>query len=162
MAQAAKSGKNKGKKSKGGKTGAALFEGEVKVTADESTNSLVIISSPRDLKAVRNVIDMLDKRRPQVFVEAVIMEVAMRETIDLGLNAFSGYTAEVPGMDGEGFGIVSNPRGQTAPRRFVVGTASLTGGTSAVPCHPLQAWLTLRFLAWSCDSRFRGHAGLLY
>ena len=71
------------KKSKGGKTGAALFEGEVKVTADESTNSLVIISSPRDLKAVRNVIDMLDKRRPQVFVEAVIMEVGLRETIDL-------------------------------------------------------------------------------
>ena len=132
LAQAAKSGKNKGKKSKGGKTGAALFEGEVKVTADESTNSLVIISSPRDLKAVRNVIDMLDKRRPQVFVEAVIMEVAMRETIDLGLNAFSGYTAEVPGMDGEGFGIVSNPRGQglVTGAASSLATASLTGGTS--------------------------------
>lgn len=134
LAQAAKSGKKSGKskgKKKGGK-GAALFEGEVKVTADESTNSLVIISSPRDLKAVRNVIDMLDKRRPQVFVEAVIMEVGLRETIDLGLNAFSGYTAEVPGMDGEGFGVVSNPRGQSLVTGAAssLATASLTGGTS--------------------------------
>lgn len=134
LAQAAKSakkGSGKSKSKKGGQ-GAALFEGEVKVTADESTNSLVIISSPRDLKAVRNVIDMLDKRRPQVFVEAVIMEVGLRETIDLGLNAFSGYTAEVPGMDGEGFGVISNPRGQglVTGAASSLATASLSGGTS--------------------------------
>ena len=39
-----------------------MFEGEVRVTADKATNSLVITSSGHDYAALRLVIDELDSR----------------------------------------------------------------------------------------------------
>ena len=118
----------------------------------------MIAPSPRDLKAVRNVIDMLDKRRPQVFVEAVIMEVAMRETIDLGLNAFSGYTAEA-GHGRRRICTFNPSMGLVTGAASSLATASLTGGTSGGSRHPLQAYT---FKAWHSGPAipFRGHAGV--
>ncbi|MCA3013202.1 MAG: type II secretion system protein GspD, partial [Myxococcaceae bacterium] len=53
---------------------AELFSGEVKVSADKSTNALVIIASQNDYRSLVRVIEKLDIQRRQVFVEAVIME----------------------------------------------------------------------------------------
>jgi len=66
-----------------------LFEGEVQVTADKPTNSLVIVASLRDFLSLKKVIDRLDQPRRQVYVEATIMEVSLSKTRDLGL-AFHG------------------------------------------------------------------------
>ena len=80
----------------GAKGGAAqqaeLFSGDVKITADKATNSLVIIANSHDYKNVVNVIRTLDIARKQVFVEAVIMEVTLGNQFDLGV-AVSGGTA---------------------------------------------------------------------
>jgi len=51
------------------------FEGQVKVTADKPTNSLVIIASGSDYAALRTVFRKLDVPRRQVYVEAIIMEL---------------------------------------------------------------------------------------
>jgi general secretion pathway protein D len=73
-----------------GNTGAVgLFEGEVQITADPPTNSLVIVASVKDFLSLRKVIDRLDVPRHQVFVEATIMEVSLSKTRDLGM-AFHG------------------------------------------------------------------------
>ncbi|MBW1871514.1 MAG: type II secretion system protein GspD, partial [Deltaproteobacteria bacterium] len=64
-----------GGKKGGSKKAAELFQGEVKVTADKATNSLVIVASQNDYKSLFKVIKKLDIPRRQVFVEAVIMEV---------------------------------------------------------------------------------------
>ncbi|MGH7439322.1 MAG: secretin N-terminal domain-containing protein, partial [Polyangiaceae bacterium] len=59
------------------KAGAApltIFESGVKVSADKSTNSVVVTSSLRDFANLRMVIDELDQPRRQVFIEAVIMD----------------------------------------------------------------------------------------
>jgi general secretion pathway protein D len=103
---------NKGKKGAAGSQAAELFEGEVKITADESTNALVIISSPRDYKALKDVIAELDVRRPQVFVEAAIMEVAMNESRRVSVDAYSGLPVTVPGFDDPGLGIIANEGGK--------------------------------------------------
>lgn len=91
---------------------AELFEGEVKVTADESTNSLVIISSPRDYRAMAKVIDQLDVKRPQVFVEAAILEVSLTQTRRFQLDTYGGLPVPVPGFSDPGLGIIANEGGQ--------------------------------------------------
>src|SRR5713101_4792931 len=55
---------------------AELFSGEVKITADKTTNSLVIIASASDYRNLTKVIEKLDIARREVLVEAVIMEVS--------------------------------------------------------------------------------------
>lgn len=56
------------------------------VTADVGTNSLVIQASPEGFEALRKVIEQLDIERPQVLVEALIMEVGVTDSRDLGLS----------------------------------------------------------------------------
>ncbi|GAC1347880.1 MAG: hypothetical protein NVSMB23_27850 [Myxococcales bacterium] len=74
----------------GGAVSADLFSGEVKVTADKTTNSLVIIASASDYRNLLKVIERLDVQRRQVFVEAVIMEVNLQSENDIGVSAHAG------------------------------------------------------------------------
>jgi len=62
-----------------------LSEG-VMVTADKGTNALVIQSSQEAFATLSQVIEKLDIRRPQVMVEALIMEVTVSNSEDLGFN----------------------------------------------------------------------------
>jgi general secretion pathway protein D len=62
-----------------------LAEG-VTVTSDKPTNSLVIQASPEGYDTLRQVIEKLDIRRPQVLVEALIMEVDVTDANELGFN----------------------------------------------------------------------------
>lgn len=71
-------------------TAAELFSGEVKVSADKSTNALVIIASQNDYRSLVRVIEKLDIQRRQVFVEAVIMEVNLDRNSNLGINFHGG------------------------------------------------------------------------
>ena len=61
-----------------------LFEGDVRVTFDAATNSLVVYSSLKDYQSLRRVIDKLDLPRKQIYVEAMIMEVLLDKTRDPG------------------------------------------------------------------------------
>ncbi len=74
---------------------ADLFSGEVKITADKGTNSLVIIANNSDYRNVVNVIEKLDHPRRQVFIEAVIMEVNLSDTDKLGLSVHAGKQASL-------------------------------------------------------------------
>jgi general secretion pathway protein D len=73
-----------------GPVSADLFSGEVKITADKNTNSLVVIASQADYRNLVKVVERLDIRRRQVFVEAVIMEVNLDNTLDIGVSAHGG------------------------------------------------------------------------
>jgi len=68
----------------------SIYEGSVRITADKRTNSLVITSSPRDYGAVRRIIQELDRARRQVFIEAVVMELSVRNTQKIGVNWHGG------------------------------------------------------------------------
>jgi general secretion pathway protein D len=65
-----------------------LAEG-VSVTADIGTNSLVIQGSREAYQTLAAVIDKLDLERPQVLVEALIMEVSVGNSQELGFNGIA-------------------------------------------------------------------------
>ncbi len=68
------------------------FEGEIKITGDQETNSLVITASLRDFQTLTEVVKKLDIPRKQVYVEAYIFEVNITKNQELGVS----YTAGVP------------------------------------------------------------------
>jgi general secretion pathway protein D len=76
------------------KAGVAQFEGGVKITADPATNSLIIISSPQDYETLKEVIEKLDIPRRQVYVEAMIVEMLLRKSRELGLEFRSTNVTE--------------------------------------------------------------------
>ena len=81
----------------GGGTGVvAAFDNGMRVTADENTNSLVVIAAPEDYRVIQSVISKLDIRRRQVFVEAVVLEIGSEDELDLGI----GYHGGLPDSDG--------------------------------------------------------------
>ncbi|MEJ2270484.1 MAG: secretin N-terminal domain-containing protein, partial [Desulfobulbaceae bacterium] len=73
----------------------SLFEGEIAVTAYEPANALIITSSLHDYTALKRVIERLDAPRKQVFIEAVVMELGIERTSDLGF-AFHGGAGDFP------------------------------------------------------------------
>ena len=63
------------------------FEGgRITITPDKATNSLVIMASPIDYQNLLQVIQGLDRRRRQVFVQAVIAEISLTKLKELGLQ----------------------------------------------------------------------------
>ena len=70
----------------------AELEGGVKITPDKATNSLIIVASSNDYESLVGVIKKIDIRRRQVYVEAVIMEITLDRSRDLGAE-FRGTAA---------------------------------------------------------------------
>ncbi|MFZ3208575.1 MAG: type II secretion system secretin GspD [Geobacteraceae bacterium] len=65
----------------------SVFEGgKISVTPDKATNSLVIMASPNDYQNLLQVIQKLDRRSRQVFVEAIIAEVSLDRAKELGVQ----------------------------------------------------------------------------
>ncbi len=74
---------------------AAVAEAEgIGVTADPSTNSVIIVSSRKDYETIKRIIDELDIRRKQVFVEAAILEVSLDKITSLGANLSFAFTVD--------------------------------------------------------------------
>jgi general secretion pathway protein D len=66
----------------------SLAEG-ITVTADPGTNALVIQASKEGFGTLSQVVEQLDIQRPQVLVEALIMEVDISDSQDLGFNGIA-------------------------------------------------------------------------
>jgi general secretion pathway protein D len=69
-----------------GKKGGAKSSKKSTVEADEGTNALIITADTGDMAAIEAVIHRLDIRRAQVLVEAIIVEMELRDGQDLGLQ----------------------------------------------------------------------------
>ena len=87
----------------------AELEGGVKVTPDKATNSLIVVASSNDYETLVGVIKKLDIRRRQVYVEAVIMEITLDKSRDLGTE-FRGTAAAGDGavISGTNFDFKGN------------------------------------------------------
>ncbi|MBL4632298.1 MAG: type II secretion system secretin GspD [Kofleriaceae bacterium] len=72
---------------------AAAFEGQVRVTHDQPTNSIVAVASVKDFLALRDVIRKLDIPRPQVYIEANIVEVSVNNSRQFGTSWHGGIDA---------------------------------------------------------------------
>jgi general secretion pathway protein D len=112
----------------GAATAAELFAGEVKVSADKATNSLVVIASQSDYRSLVRVIEKLDIQRRQVFVEAVIMEVNLDRGSELGVNWHGGVPLQ--SATGEAMPVIFGTNyqgGGLPPSTSFTSLASMTG-----------------------------------
>jgi general secretion pathway protein D len=113
-----------------GAAGAAqltLAGGTATIWADKDTNALIITAGPRTMRALNVVIDKLDIRRPQVIVQAIIVEVTVDKTMDLGVNwALDGSATSV------GVGGFISPIGGTS----IVDLYSDAQSASALASNP--------------------------
>ena len=92
---------NGGRTSTSGVSGSAPeFANEVTITADPATNSLLISASPQDFATLKRVIEQLDVRRRQVYVEAMILEVSVDRIRELGIETQGGFS-----IAGQGVGL---------------------------------------------------------
>ncbi|MDH4121594.1 MAG: type II secretion system secretin GspD [Deltaproteobacteria bacterium] len=72
------------------------------ITSDKSTNSLIVLGPPDMLLTMDQIISQLDTRRPQVYVEALIMEVTLDKSLALGVD-WQANSPTPDGMVGGGF-----------------------------------------------------------
>ena len=68
------------------KTAASGTQSEISISADEATNSLLIFAPADAFKTLDQIIVELDVPRMQVYVEALIMEVTLSKSLNLGIN----------------------------------------------------------------------------
>jgi general secretion pathway protein D len=66
----------------------------VRLTADPATNALIVSATPEDWETLRAVIEQLDVRRRQVFVEAIVLEATLEKTRALGIEFQGGTTLD--------------------------------------------------------------------
>ena len=80
-----------------GNQSSLMFEGDVRITFDAPTNSLLVMSSFKDFQALRRVIEKLDAPRKQVFIEALILEVTTDKSRDVGVSYHAGKGQDIAG-----------------------------------------------------------------
>ncbi len=101
-----------------------LLSRDVKIVADESTNSLIITARPDDFDILRGTIRELDVERKQVFIEALIMEASSDASFSFGVNWAAGRVVG------------------TGTEAFLFGSSNLGGGTVTFPTDPDAGSLT--------------------
>ncbi|MEO5356132.1 MAG: type II secretion system secretin GspD [Nitrospirae bacterium YQR-1] len=97
---------------------------EISITPDVATNSIVVMASPSDYKNIIEVIKKLDRRRKQVYVEALIIEVSVNDLIELGTKWRGIGTQDGNARLIGGVGTVSN----TALQNIVTGLSGFSVG----------------------------------
>ncbi|MCY4643341.1 MAG: type II secretion system secretin GspD [Bacteriovoracales bacterium] len=69
----------------------SLFSADIKITADEPNNALVVTASPTDWLTIEQVIKKLDIPRDQVYVEGMIMETKIARNKSIGVSIVGAY-----------------------------------------------------------------------
>jgi general secretion pathway protein D len=142
---AAASGAGAGGAAGGAASPQAQAEKSAMVWADPQNNALVITAPPKIMRAVMNIIDKLDIRRPQVLVEALIVEVNATKSAELGVNwaEFTKGNGSIPA------GSFVSPIGGSSIVDLAGNVAQIANGTTGttatttVPTLPTGTTLAL-------------------
>ena len=113
----------------------SLFEGQIKLASDKTTNSLVVTASPSDFATLQRVINKLDIPRDQIYVEVVIMEMSMSRNNEFTANVVSGKTGTTISPTTDLFNLISNPATAASQKGLVLrfGTTDTTPYKIQVP-----------------------------
>ncbi len=85
----------KGKKVK--KVESTVF-GNVKFTVDQERNAIVFMCTPTEYKAIKRVLEKLDKLPRQVFVQVTILEVTLTGDLAYGVEWYLKHTGRYNGI----------------------------------------------------------------
>lgn len=89
----------------GGAGPLSFFKEEVRIVADEISNSLVVLATKQDYEEVRKVLRDLDVVPRQVVIEVLIAEISLNKGLDMGLQSIianGGAVGPVPTPGGGG------------------------------------------------------------
>ncbi|HEX4644183.1 MAG TPA: secretin N-terminal domain-containing protein, partial [Verrucomicrobiae bacterium] len=87
---------------KASSTGDFQILGQTKIIADERTNSLLVFAGKQDMKMIKDIIKKLDVVLAQVLIEAIIMEVTIDDSRNIGVS----YLQRNPSSVGNYFTVV--------------------------------------------------------
>lgn len=94
----------------------------VSVWADLQTNAIIVNAPPKMMRSLMSIVDKLDIRRPQVLVEAIIVEITADRTSELGVTwAVDGSS------DNNAVGVTNFP--DAGPGIVQLGAALASDGT---------------------------------
>jgi general secretion pathway protein D len=148
----AQGGPQAGAAAAGGAGGGSNVDASVTIWADVSTNALIMTAPPKIMKSLMAVIDKLDIRRAQVQVEALIVEVDVNKSSNLGVQWIlygqggSTVPAAVTNFPGSGTGIVNLAAaalGANTSTATTTGTTGATGVAGAVSALTTGATLAI-------------------
>ncbi len=110
--------------------------GQTKIIADERTNSLLIFASREDMKQIKEIVAKLDVVLAQVLIEAVVVEVSLIGSRDLGVSYLQ--TSPKGGNYFRGIGAINNNN------IFTNATGAFPGGFSYLASlgNDLDVYLT--------------------
>jgi general secretion pathway protein D len=116
----------------GGGGGGSNVDASVTIWADVATNALIITAPPKIMKSLMGVIDKLDIRRAQVQVEAIIVEVDVNKSSNLGVQwlLFGQGNSTVPA------GIINLPGTGTSIVDLASAVLGVTQGTTTTSTVP--------------------------
>jgi general secretion pathway protein D len=106
--------------------GSSNVDASVTIWADVATNALIITAPPKIMKSLMGVIDKLDIRRAQVHVEAIIVEIDVNKSSNLGVQwlLFGQGNSTVPA------GIINLPGGGTSIVNLAEAALGVASGTT--------------------------------
>jgi general secretion pathway protein D len=105
--------KQGGGKAEGGKPAEApIVSGDVRITADKATNSLIIMADAEDYLVLEEIIRKLDIPRSMVYIESLLMEVNVTKVFNIGVKwsllgstDINGQPAGIGGAFGSGTSV---------------------------------------------------------
>ncbi|WP_147695537.1 type II secretion system secretin GspD [Vogesella mureinivorans] len=138
------------------------------IQADVANNALIMNVPDAMYQNLRNVIDMLDRRRAQVFVEALVVEVSAERAQEVGMQwqSLSGLgNGGTSVIGGTNFPATGNPgilnvaTGGTAGISALAGSSGLTVGISkgTVTIPGIGQILNLGLLARALEKEAEGN-----
>ena len=113
----------------------------VRVTADKSTNAIMVYSNQEDYQVIERAIESLDRPRLQVAVDAMVAEVTLTDQLQYGVQAYLTSANAGAGPDKGSVGLFSAAQSaaQTALLARVLPGFNLLLGAEANPKLVLSA-----------------------
>ena len=99
------------------------------VTADANTNTIIVRGGPEVQRTYKQLIETLDRRRPQVLLEATVVTIDTSHNFSLGveLSAHSNGATKFLSFSQFGLSSVDVATGALTPNQLTGGTAAVIG-----------------------------------
>jgi len=127
------------------------------IQAEPATNSLIITANEPLYRSLRHVIDQLDKRRGQVYIESIIVEVSSTNAAELGIQwqGLVGAGNQNTGFGGTNFTSANGTPGSNIVNLSQNVNALLSPSTASPVTIPPNPGLNLGLL-----TKFNGVTGM--
>ncbi len=157
-------GRDGGTAAQAGQAGLAgsVSNASVTIVADEASNSLVISASEGVYRKLRGVIDRLDMRRAQVYIEALLVEVQTDQAAEFGIQWITGLEnitdSGTSAIGGTNFGDATQNIGSAAQNLGNLGPGLNIGVIRGEVTIPGLGTITnLNFLARALESKAKAN-----